>query len=421
MSVAFAILCALIIYISYYISHHIINVVTVFSAPYMLIIPLNNILMVKLGFYLISNQTIYMVSGCLLCIFIGYIVTNVFLRSKVGRRKKYESKNEDIFSYYNIGAMIKYTFFVEIIVFVRFVFIIISKGLSYIPTNSFEGQMLRGPLGHMLLTLYPLVPILFLYWLKNKRKIQCLLATIVCIGLLFATFIKYHVIGMIVLIYLFVSIEEEKYARKGLLILVSSAIGLFIINYLISFILSGVSSKVAQEFYFDHFWCYVSGSLIYDNKIFTEGIRVGVSIFYKLGSALFALPNVFLSTLFGFSICPHKSLAFQYVGNSGQTSNVVDTFGYYFPSKGSFIEIILYIIILILIGILFSVIYEKSVAERKHFRITICIFLTFFAFFSFFGTFYVSSPPWEMLLWSAIMLTVFDKRKIIKFGRKRLF
>ncbi len=421
MSVAFAILCALIIYISYYISHHIINVVTVFSAPYMLIIPLNNILMVKLGFYLISNQTIYMVTGCLLCIFIGYIVANVFFRSKVGRKEEFESENEDIFSYYNICAMIKYTFFVEIIVFFRFVFIIVSKGLPYIATSDFEGQMLRGPLGHMLLTICPIVPVLFLYWLNNKRKFKYLVATIVCVGLLFTTFIKYHVIGMIVLIYLFVSIEEEKYARKGLLILVISAIGLFISNYLLSFIVGGVNSKVAQEFYYNHFWAYVSGSLINDNKIFTEGIRVGVSIFYKLGSALFALPNVFLSTLFGFSICPHKALAFQYVGNREQTSNVVDTFGYYFPSKGSFTEIILYVIVLILIGILFSVIYEKSVSKRNHLRVTICIFMTFFAFFSFFGTFYVLMVPWEMLLWSAIILTVFDKRKIIKFGRKRLF
>lgn len=417
MSVAFAILCALMIYISYYVSRHIINIVSVFAAPYMLLVPLNNILMVKLGFYLISNQVIYMVSGCLLCIFIGYIVTNFFLSSKASRREKYELGKEDVFSYYNISAMIKYTFFVEAIVFVRLVFIIITKGLSYIPTENFEGQMLRGPLGHMFLTIYPIVPILFLYWLKNKRKIQYLFVTIVCVGLLFTTFVKYHVIGMIVLIYLFVSTEKEEYARKGLFILVSSAMGLFIINYLLSFILKGASSSVAQEFYFNHFWSYVSGSLIHDNKIFTEGIRVGVSIFYKLGSALFPLPNVFLLTLFGFSICPHNALAFQLVGNNGETSNVVDTFGYYFPSKGSLIEIILYAIVFILIGILFSVIYEKSISKKNHFRITICIFLTFFAFFSFFGTFYVLSVPWEILVWSVVTLAIFDKRIKIRFRR----
>ena len=421
MSIAFAILCAIMIYISYYVSHHIINVVSVFAAPYMLIVPINNIFMVQQGFYLISNQVIYMVGGCLLCIFIGYIFTNIFLRSKVGKRAKDKSRSEDIFFHYDMNAMIRYAIFVEIIVLVRFIFIIINKGISYISTDDFEGQMLRGPFGHMLLTIYPIVPILFLYWLKDKKRIQYLLVTILCIGLLFITFVKYHVIGMIVLIYLFVSIEDEKYARKGLFILVSSAVGMFVLNYLLTFILKGINSNVAQEFYFNHLWTYISGSLIYDNRIFTEGIRIGVSIFYKLGTALFALPNVFISTFFGVSICPHRGLSFFSIGANGLASNVVDTFGYYFPSKGNFIEIMFYAVVFILVGTLFSVIYEKSVYKTDHFRITLCIFMTFFMFFSFFGTFYVLSPPWEILTWSAIMLIVFDKRKVIRFGRKKLF
>lgn len=421
MSIAFSFLCAIMIYVSYRVSHNIINVVSVFAAPYMLIVPLNNIFMVQRGFYLISDQVIYMIGGCLLCIFVGYLFVNGFLFPKIGRSAKDTSRSEDIFTYYNVRAMIKYTFFVETVVLIRFIFIIITNGISYITTGNFEGQMLRGPLGHLLLTIYPIVPILFLYWLKNKRKIQYFLVTVLCVGLLFTTFVKYHVISMVVLIYLFVSIEDKKYARKGLIILVSSAVGLFIFNYLLTFILRGTNSNVAQEFYFNHLWSYISGSLINDSRIFTDGIRVGVSIFYKLGTALFAIPNAFLTAFFDEEICPHNALPFFPVASNGQLNNVVDTFGYYFPSKGSLIDIIIYAVVFILIGIIFSAIYEKSISKTDHFRITICIFMTFFIFFSFFGTFYVLLPPWEILVWSAIMMTIFDKRKIVRIGRKRLF
>ena len=420
LSIGFSLMCGLLIYICYYVSHDMINVISVFTVPYMLIIPINNLFMVRNGFYLISSQTICLIGSALLCIFTGYIIANVITKTHKRNNREREQAIENMFIHYNIQKMLKYTFIVEAIAFLRLIITIIKNGIVYISTESFAGYMVSGPIGHLLLTIYPLVPILFLYWLKNKRKVAYLVSTVICILLLFTTFVKYHVIGMMVLIFLFVSLEDKRYIRKGLIIVSAVAMSAFVLNYFVSFVLRGTAANIAQDYYFNHLWNYMAGSLIYDNRIFTTGIRVDTTIFYKLGTALFAVPNAFLSAMFNIRIIPHVALPPLPVASNGQYGNVVDAFGYYFPSKGSPIEIAFYFVFMIFIGFIFTWIYQAAMSQRSTFKVPLCVFLTFYIFFSFFGTFYNMLPPWEILGWSLIILPIFDRRIRIKIGKYTL-
>ncbi len=416
-SIIFAAVCATMILISYYISHNIINTVSVFMAPYMVIVPINNLIMVNRGFFSISDQVLYMIGGCFFCIFIGYILANAIVGVKV-------PKNTDMtqlikskkFSRYRIGDMLKYVLFVEIVAGFRFLMVVLRHGITYIPTSAFEGYMIHGSLGHLLLTAYPIIPVLFLYWLKNKDRIVYLLATVLFVGLVFLTFVKYHIIGLFVLIFFFVALEDRKYVKKGVVIVSAVAISAFVLNYVISFFLRGTISKVSNDYYINHLWNYMAGSLIYDNRIFTAGILTDISILRKIWVIIFTVPNAFLYGFFGVRLFySGKGLQYCPVGNNGEYGNVVDTFGNFFiSSKGKILDLMCLVVFLILIGVVFTLIYNRAVMKSRQLRVTVCIFMTFFMFFSFFGAFYTLLPPWEILAWSVMDIYIFDKRKGIK-------
>ena len=420
LSIGFALICVVLICVCYYISHDMINIVSVFTVPYMLIIPINNLFMVHRGFYLISDQVIYLISGSLFCIFIGYILTNSYL--KVHKRKNIyrEQQIELKFSQYKMQGMLKYVLFAEIIVLIRLSLIILQNGIAYISNESFSGHMLRGPLGHLLLTIYPLVPILFLYWLKDKRQFPYLIATVLCVGLLFTTFVKYHVIGIAVLIYLFVSLEDRKYLHKGLIMVSAVAISAFVLNYFISFALRGIVSRVAQDYYVNHLWNYMAGSLIHDNWIFTRGTFIGLSTIWKITRAIITPLNALVSALFGVEMTTPKvvnPVGMVSVGSNGEVGNVLDTFGWFFPSKGSLPEIIFTFLFFVFIGCFFTLVYNNSMRKNNTFYITISVMLTFFCFFSFFAEFYNLLPCWEILVYSIIIPKFFDRRIKIRFRK----
>lgn len=73
----------------------------------------------------------------------------------------------------------------------------------------------------------------------------------------------------------------------------------FILSYSVTFISRGTAKDVDISFYIYHLWKYVGGSVINDNHIFTDGIRIDVSFFFKIGTILFALPNMFINKIFG--------------------------------------------------------------------------------------------------------------------------
>ena len=423
MSSAMLFMCIIVIMIlsiEYYINRRVINIPSVLSFPYLVIILLNNLIMYRLGFDKISESVIYMISMGLFFFFLGSLIVDFGKRvSRTGNIREYE-QNKNKLHYYKIGSMCKYTAFVEIIVITRLLLIISSHGLSYLSSTAFEGVLITGVLGHLFLTIYATIPIIFYYWLNDKRKLHYLLLYLIGILLLFLTFVKYHVIGAIVLTFLFVCLEDKTYLRKGSILLILATVLLFVGNYLLGFALHGTVRIVNNMYYIRHLWGYIAGSLIYDNEIFTTGVRVGTSIFYKLGSFVFTPINVFLNAFLGYRITPHVGQPFILLGSNGERGNVVDALGYLYPSKEGWVEIAFYYLVILVFGMMFTHIYNQAIKKKNKLSTPVCVFMTFFIFFSFFGTFYVNLPPWEVLFWCVFMLCLFDKRIVVTFRGKRI-
>lgn len=414
MAFIFTIGCILLTGISCLSSRRGLNVVAVLILPYTLLVPINNYVMVRFGFYPISDEVLWMLLGAFICFFLGSAAVDSFfsLRQISGELKP---QKDSSISYMNWDAMFFYACAVILITLLHLLSYVRGHGMASLGEEVFSGYLTSGILGHIFLSAAPLVPVMFYYWLKNPKKLRFLLAVLCLTGLFFMTMIKYHVISIAIATYFLVALEDEKYLKIGGFLLIAAGTSVFMMNYFISFLVRGVAGNINNSFYMNHFWNYAAGSLIYDNRIFVNGIRTGVSIFFKLGSFVIAPVNLFLVGVFGLRLFPYDIQRHYLVADNGEKGNVVDAIGYLFPSRGPLADVLLFGLVMLLLGALFSwishSIYLRSVRENR-FPVTLAFFMTFFVFLSFFGTFYVNLIPYEILFWCCVMMFVFDRRNV---------
>ena len=402
MIIVFLLISILLVVLQSFREKNVGNMLSFLIVPYILLIFINNFIIYRFGFYKISDEVLLMLMGAFVAFFIGMCPFSVNSGLVIQ-----EQDNEVRFQSYNIDKMVGFLYFVSVLAGIKLIYLIFNGDVT-------SGEIGNGIVGHLLLCCYAIVPIVFLYWTYNPKKLGYLISVCLIILMNFATFIKYNVISLIVCIFIFTLIYKKTVLKKACLLLVGIVVIIFVANYAIGFLLTNVLNDVSGDFYFNHLWTYCSGSLIYDNYIFTTGLNVDMSIFEKLACFIFALPNMFLYAFFGETFFPYPVMPFGSIGNEyGQISNVTDAIGYMFPSKGGALEIIGFLLFFMLIGVLFSIIYYKCRGRKSLFSPFMANFLTFFVFLSFFGTFYINSGPWEILIWS-IVFPRFFKNRIFK-------
>lgn len=411
MTIAFLIITGLIIFIQYKREGNIVNLVSLITAPYFAIVFMNNFFLVKTGFYKISDSVLVMLSTSLVAFFIGATIATPRRMPEIQ-----ETDNEARFSQYRMMAIRNVLIFIGIIGIVRVSYLILIGRFNGINFNNVEGTATSGIVGHMLLFSYSLLPIDFLYWLDNKKKISFLIPVIMIIATTFSSFIKYNVIGVIITLFSFTCIYKKSLLRKAVFFLVIFTVVLFFANYALGFYLRSVN--VNSAFYVTHLWSYVVGSVIYDNYLFPNGINTHITLGYKIMTFLMALPNMFIKKVVGGNgLFPHVKKEYLSIGSVyGQTSNVTDAFGYLFPVKQGIFSYILYYILIFALGFIFSRLYLKAKSKDKFFNTRICNFMTYFVFLSFFGTFYISPGPWEILVYSSIVPFLFLKATNLRKG-----
>ena len=401
----FIIIVSTLIYLSYKENKTFINLITLLFAPYLLIIPINNWFFSESGFYYINNESILSILISMLAYFLGaYLIKNKYDISSL-------PINKSILGSYNMKRMTKVLYFIAIIALLKLIYSIKSGAFNSDNLDDTEGLMGHGPIGHILLIGYIITPFVFLYW-TYKKKFFYLLPVILIIICSFASLVKYHVIGLVIMIYLFVGLYRRDLFIKGGISLISLIVFLFIFNYALTFFIHDAS--VDNSFFVNHFWKYASGSIIYQNYIVDNTVFGDSSIFYRLLSYICTLPNMFLS-LIGIKLFPKEeyiqTLDLSYIGEEG---NVVNAFGDLYPSAPTFIDLLVYIGIIFLIGLVSKFIYVKRIKKALiKPDMFLVVFLTYFVFLTFFGTYAALPAPWELLVWSIIIPPFFLKNKKI--------
>lgn len=376
-----------------------INLISVLTAPYAIFATLNNFFFVKLGFFEISDQTFLMLGCSFMLFYFGGVVFNL------NTQEQNEEYSVQLLERYDLKKMICLLYLIATCGVGKLALAVFDGVFSMNTISEAEGLMGGGLVGHLLLLSYSIIPIVFLAFLEEK-KISYLVPVLLIAIITFTSLIKNNIIGLIMSTFLFVTRYKKSVMKRAVIICMGLIVAFFFGNYFFTFIIS--KTNVANTFYLNQLWVYCSGSMINDNLIFTSGIRVDTNLIYKLMTAILGFPNMFISKINGAPIFPFEALNEMPVGNMyGQTSNVVDSFGYFYPSKGDLSDLISYGLFVFMAGFLFSCIYYKASFYKKGFNVFICNFLTYFVAFSFFGTFYILSAPWEILIYSLIVPKLF--------------
>lgn len=405
----FIIVCSSLVVYQRYREGRWLNLFSLLMSPYIVIVFFNNLFVCRLGFFKISDSVLLMLLSAFCVFFSG----SLLFKFKIIQFSDF--KNKQVLASYNMDAIRSFLYITGILGIIQ-ALICLKNGVLIITDSETETVMGNGPIGHLLLASYSVLPIYFLNWTYNK-SFKGIMPVILVLLVAFSSFIKYNIIGPIIIIFIFVCLYRRGMLIKGLTLFPILVLIFFIANYAIGFAFSEVD--VPASFYLAHFWKYFAGSLICDNYIFTTGIRVGVSIFYKLMTDLCALPNMFLNKIFGITFYEGSANEMHAVSDFGEDSNVVDAIGGLYPSHGSFEEIIWYYIIMFILGIVVSYLYIKASRKVNGFSTSIAVFLTYFIFLDFFATFFSLAGTWEILVWS-IILPPFFKYKKSKYGSFRI-
>lgn len=409
MTFFFTAVVGLWLYGQYRIEGRWVNLYSVLMFPYLFVVVLNNLFFCRLGFYKISDEVLIMFMGSFLCFYIGglpFVIQKI--RNKTTRPEECDTVTK--LRRYNIKRMTALLYFIAVFNVVRLYFLYRSGAFfNSADIDSSEGVASGGLGGHLLNLACVISPIVFLYWTYNKKRVYYLIPVVLVLVCNFASLVKYHIIGQLVVLSIIVGLYRPSLTKAGSVVLAAAASLVFILNY---YVISSVGGYEFQsEFYINHLWKYVSGSLITDNYIFDGEIRSHLSVFYMLMCYLCALPNLFLS-LAGIELFPlTEGTGYHQVGEY-EEGNVIDAFGtlYNCSTKGA-VDLGCYIIVVILIGFVAACITDRLKSYNDRFNVFAVIFLTYFVFFSFFGTFYLLSRPWEILVYSAIVPNLFRKKR----------
>ena len=208
-TIFFLILCCIMLVFSRFISGKSANALTLLMLPYLLIIVINNFFMVNSGFNLVTTGTLEF----LLITFFIFEMGSVF--SKLFTTKTLVSENNINSAYkirnYNMKKMTFYVVVVILLSFIRLALVIFKSGISYIGSEDFSGFLTNGIVGKLLLSCFPLTPIILFEWFNRKKDSYLLLIVIAVFSLSFLTFVKYHVISLVLITFIFLYMKDRRF------------------------------------------------------------------------------------------------------------------------------------------------------------------------------------------------------------------
>lgn len=150
MLLIFFVVVGFLIYYQYKKEKRLINLISVLSGPYWVLIPLNNLLVYKLGFLQISDDVILMLTVGLFCFFIGTLPVNN--RCSV---QNAEEENRDNLLKYNVSWMAFVVFIIALMGLLKLLSMFRSGAFDAVNVDEAEGVMGNGVVGHLMNFSYP--------------------------------------------------------------------------------------------------------------------------------------------------------------------------------------------------------------------------------------------------------------------------
>lgn len=408
----------LIFYIFLKIKKSVISSFSLVMLPYVVILFFNNFFFKNYNFIKIGENTCFMLLIGIISFSFGALIISL----TINNQKKSDYFFKSCLTNYQLDAISNYVLIVIVLRIAELFLLICKYGILGLLADDFKLLVTRGVIGHLLISIFPLIPILFYHYLQyHKRKYLFL-----CILFLILAFIeteKAQSISIVLATFLYCVFINKRYLKGGVFFIFFMIAFLFIGNYMIKFLLGGFFKDVDNSYYITRLWTYIAGGLINSNLI-TSSIGIQVSGFDYFEHVLFAFPNMFLGALANTQLGVQVSTYMPYIadfpyvttvhdGFSAQTSNVISTMTFIY-SNGNLLA---FIPVCIFWGGICEYIMEKMRYCKNEFNLTFaCCFMSF-TMLSFFASYYSSASFVERLLYCLLFPIVLHtpiKRYIVK-------
>lgn len=388
---------------SKYFRAKIVDAYFLIMSPYVFIIIINNLVMVETGFDVISDRIIYIHVLGILLFYVGAFGGEC-LMSKMKFKPLFKPT---MYENISLKKLIVLTFFLVVAVGLGKSLLIYKYGLIGFISGGDSIKMF-SIFNHLILLLYPCTMMLCDYALKERKRYYYVLVAL-AIFLVFSSFIKYHIISLLISIFIYIIIRKPKYFIKCGIATLALIVTSFVINYMLDFMSNDI--QVENQFYYNHLWQYVGGSTIVmeymENYI---GNNSNYSIIEWLWGMVTSFPTIFTKAFFDTAISDYDfstTLPMVKIGNASG-SNVVGILGSAFL-QGNMLSFSLFMIGW---GMIVQFVVTNLNQRNTNTVAPVLVGSIFLSFniLSFFSSFFVLSNPWETMLCAAILPSLIKNR-----------
>lgn len=402
----------LIVIINKFIFKRYATAYSVIMIPYAVIAIFNNFYVTRYGFYAITEKTLFMIIVGSISFFMGSIILHsLYGKIHTGRISKGEINT------INIRKAANYVSAILLIRIINLLYIFGTHSLNAIIANDFSLLIARGLMGHLMISAFPFVPLIFYNWLQDKSEKKYLIITITFFILAFIETEKAQVLTITIAVFLYCILRNEKYLAIGTVLLVVLVTVFFISNYAIKFVLQGFFDRVDTTYYWYRFWNYIAGGVINSRIVTDIAMDIPINAFHYVLDVLLSIPNLFLLGLANITIGPDVRLAIPYIkdfvsvtnyttGAAAQRGNVISTMAFIYGNGNLFA----FIPVMMLWGMISEYFFGKMLRSKKDANILLCCCYMSFSFISFFGSYYTAASFTERLIYCSVLSFIFSKK-----------
>ena len=376
--------------------------------PYVIIAALNNIIFVHFGFIPVENNTVALIMIASLFFYIGMMFVSRVNITLNGKGNKLILNIKWVYRYVSVVIIIR---ILEIIYRVR------AVGFGNLSNDDFSLMINHGITGHLMLSIFPLMPVIFFYWLEGRKKnTRLILLYGIYIAVCFVETEKAQVIAPIIAAFLYCVYKNEKYLTKGLLYIFISVPIFFMGNYAIKFLLQGSYSTIPLRYYLYRLWNYIAGGIINTNTLLK--MDVTTNAFDYLLDVIFAFPNMITNRLFGFTlgskVIAHLPIKQEFLRTTilndawgYQDNNVYGTLSLIYGNGNIFV----FAVVVMFWGTISQLIFNKMKNMSNDSGLLVCVCYMTFSFLTFFSSYYTIASFMERIIWSVVMCYILRFRR----------
>lgn len=118
----------------------------------------------------------------------------------------------------------------------------------------------RGQIAEHFRLVLVILSILLIEEYLKKKKLYHMFLLICSLGLIFSSFIKYHIIATFLSIIIYFALVHREYLKKIGVVFGSLIIVSFVLTYVITF--KSYNASVTNTFYGNHLWGYIAGGIL---------------------------------------------------------------------------------------------------------------------------------------------------------------